>query len=129
MNLQSPNDPDRSALKEGVRLFNQGEFFEAHEVLEHPWKDMTGTDREIYQGIIQVAMGFRHATRERWKSAGVLIRRGLGRLERHDDTWDFLPLADFVTEVETALEWLDARTRGEDPNAPLRIPHLPAPTA
>ncbi len=129
MNQQSPKDPDRSALREGVRLFNQGEFFEAHEVLEIPWRGMTGADREIYQGIIQVAMGFRHATRERWKSAGVLIRRGLGRLEKHEGTWDFLPLSNFVTEVETALKWLDERIRGEDPNAPLRIPHLPIPTA
>jgi hypothetical protein len=122
-----PQDPDRSALKEGARLYNQGEYFDAHEVLEDPWRELTGADREIYQGIIQVAMGYRHATREKWKSAGVLIRKGLGRLERHRETWDFLPLTDFVAEVNATLPWLDARHRGEDPDGALDIPRLPTP--
>ncbi len=119
-------DPDRVALREGVSLYNRGEYFEAHEVLEPPWRSMTGADREIYQGIIQVAMGFRHGTRERWKSAAALLRKGLGRLERHRTTWVFLPLTDFVAETAVALEWFDARHRGEDPGSELRIPRLPS---
>ena len=118
-------DPDRSALREGIRLYNQGEYFEAHEVLEDPWRTLSGADREIYQGIIQVAMGFRHAERERWKSAVALLDKGLGRLERHRTTWDFLPLTEFVAATAVARKWLAARWHGKEPEGELRVPPLP----
>jgi hypothetical protein len=118
-------DPDRAALREGIRLYNAGEYFEAHEVLETPWRSMTGADREIYQGIIQVAMGFRHGDREKWKSAVALLTKGLGRLERHRTTWDFLPLTEFVEHTAVALAWFAAMHRGEDPGTALFVPRLP----
>jgi hypothetical protein len=119
-------DPDRTALAEGIALFNRGEFYGAHEVLEHPWRLMAGDEREIYQGIIQVATGLHHATREKWRSAGTLIRRGIGRLEKHEDTWDYLPLGAFVAAARRSLEWLEARAADEDPGGPLPVPALPA---
>jgi hypothetical protein len=118
-------DPDRAALREGIRLYNEGEYFDAHEVLEDPWRTMTGADREIYQGIIQVAMGFRHAEREKWKSAVALLTKGLGRLEKHGTTWDFLPLTEFVAETRVAFDWLSAKHRGEEPAGDLVVPRLP----
>jgi uncharacterized protein len=122
----NPMDPDRELLRKGIKLFNKGEFFEAHEVLEDGWKYMTGADREIYQGIIQVAMGYRHHTKDFPKKAGVLIRRGLPRLKKNLTTWEFLPLTEFVDEVETTLEWLDAKHKGEEVEEPLQIPVLPS---
>jgi predicted metal-dependent hydrolase len=46
------------ALHEGVRLFNQQEFYEAHEVWEEAWVDELSDDRLLLQGLIQVAAGF-----------------------------------------------------------------------
>ena len=36
----------------GVRLFNQGNFFEAHELWEDKWKKAEGEEKIFYQGII-----------------------------------------------------------------------------
>jgi predicted metal-dependent hydrolase len=44
----------------GVLYFNQGDFFEAHEVWEDLWHEATGPDRRFYQGLIQVAVGLLH---------------------------------------------------------------------
>ena len=42
---------------EGLRLFNRGEFFEAHEVWEEIWSQVPDPRRErFYQGIIQAAV-------------------------------------------------------------------------
>lgn len=45
-------------LARGVRLFNDGRFWEAHEVWEELWKRRTEESRIFFQGIIQAAAGF-----------------------------------------------------------------------
>ena len=44
----------------GVRLFNDRDFFEAHEVWEDLWSESHGDERRFYQGLIQAAVGLCH---------------------------------------------------------------------
>ena len=46
------------ALKEGIELFNDKKFFEAHEIWEEKWIDTVADERHLLQGLIQVAAGF-----------------------------------------------------------------------
>jgi predicted metal-dependent hydrolase len=48
----------QDALRRGVALFNDREFFRAHEVWEEAWADTWGDERHLLQGLIQVAAGF-----------------------------------------------------------------------
>ena len=41
---------------EGLKLFNERKFFEAHEELETAWRNETGEIRNLYKGILQVAV-------------------------------------------------------------------------
>ena len=41
---------------EGIRLFNEQEFFECHEVLEELWSETLGEEKKFYQGLIQAAV-------------------------------------------------------------------------
>lgn len=52
-----PYDP---RFVEGVKLFNECEFFEAHDVWEELWSDYAGPSRKFYQGLIQVAVCLHH---------------------------------------------------------------------
>lgn len=47
-------------LVEGVRLFNQREFFACHDELEDLWGDTLGSDRQFYQGLIHAAVALHH---------------------------------------------------------------------
>lgn len=40
--------------------FNRGQFYEAHDVLEHLWLRTKGTEAGYYKGLIQVAGAFVH---------------------------------------------------------------------
>ncbi len=60
---------------EGVRLFNAGEFFEAHEALEHAWNDEPGPARELYRGILQVAVAYLQITRGNFNGALKMFMR------------------------------------------------------
>lgn len=47
-------------LRDGVDLFNQERFWEAHEVLEEIWHPAKGIDRDIIQGLILTAAALVH---------------------------------------------------------------------
>jgi hypothetical protein len=57
------------AAVEGIRLFNRGEYFEAHEALEEAWRAEGGSVRELYRGILQIAVTCLHITRENYAGA------------------------------------------------------------
>src|SRR5712692_10566427 len=44
----------------GIRFFNEGDFFEAHEVWEDLWMNCAGPERRFYQGLIQTAVALYH---------------------------------------------------------------------
>lgn len=45
--------------------FNKGEYYEAHDVLEHLWLECRDADRSFYQGLIQIAGAFVHLKKQR----------------------------------------------------------------
>jgi mutator protein MutT len=90
--LSQRNDWDRylKSLKypheyyEGIRLFNSGEFFECHEMLEDIWHPSQGQERLHYQGIIQAAIALEHFKKGNHTGA-------LGLYEKALEKWSQLP--------------------------------------
>ncbi|HEX2994317.1 MAG TPA: DUF309 domain-containing protein, partial [Anaerolineales bacterium] len=54
---------------EGLRLFNAGKYFEAHEALEEAWNAERGKIRDLYRGILQIAVVYLHVTRNNYNGA------------------------------------------------------------
>ena len=73
-------------LLDGVRLFNEGRWFEAHEVLERAWLDEPTPLRRLYQGILQVGVGLHHARRGNLRGALSLLDRGMSLLAPFEPT-------------------------------------------
>lgn len=53
----------------GQELFNDEQFFEAHEEWEQLWKLEAGADKTFLQGLIQVAAHFVHLKKGNWSGA------------------------------------------------------------
>lgn len=45
---------------EGIRLFNEQEFFECHDVLEEYWCEVSSGEATFYQGLIQASVALFH---------------------------------------------------------------------
>src|SRR5207249_8294460 len=77
--------PESELLREGIDLFNQERFWEAHEVLEEIWHPATGVDRDTIQGLILTAAAFVHYQKNE-KSVCVSIlgraKEKLGKLDQ-----------------------------------------------
>ncbi|HET9658732.1 MAG TPA: DUF309 domain-containing protein [Thermomicrobiales bacterium] len=65
---------------EGIRLFNEGLYYECHEEIEHEWHAETGEIRNLYQGILQIGVGFHHASSGNLRGARLLLTDGLDKL-------------------------------------------------
>ncbi|HEX3925728.1 MAG TPA: DUF309 domain-containing protein [Streptosporangiaceae bacterium] len=67
--------PD-AALETAQQLIGAGRAFRAHEVLEASWKAAPSSERQLWQGLAQVAVGLTHAQRGNARGAVALLRRG-----------------------------------------------------
>ena len=64
----------------GESLLAEGRPFHAHEVFEAAWKTGPPAERELWQGLAQVAVGITHVRRGNRRGAVTLLRRGADRI-------------------------------------------------
>jgi hypothetical protein len=69
-----------AALEAAQRLLDAGRPFHAHEVLEASWKAAPPAERDLWQGLAQLAVGLTHARRGNAAGAAALLRRGAARI-------------------------------------------------
>lgn len=66
----------------GIALFNAGEFYECHEVLEELWLQATGNERVMLHALIQAAAALLHFQRGNLKGAVSVQQRALTKLSQ-----------------------------------------------
>lgn len=72
-------------LREAQRLLDDGKPFHAHEVFEDAWKSGPDTERALWRGLAQLAVGVTHAARGNPTGAAALLRRGADNIEPYAD--------------------------------------------
>jgi uncharacterized protein len=73
--------PDAARLAD--ELLRAGRPFHAHEVLEASWKNGPAGERDLWQGLAQVAVGLTHAHRGNARGAVALLSRGVQRVRAY----------------------------------------------
>jgi uncharacterized protein len=69
----------------GMKLFNAQKFFEAHEALEDAWREEQGKVRNLYRGILQVAVVYLHTARGNYDGAVKVSERSMKWLKDWPD--------------------------------------------
>ena len=110
------------SLVEAQRLLDEGMPFHAHEVLEAAWKAAPDAERDLWQGLAQLAVGLTHALRGNSAGAATLLRRGADRIAGYVDG------PPYGVDVTGLLDWSRSLAgRLADPSAavgPLGAPRL-----
>ena len=91
----------------GIEKFNRGEFFECHEYLEEAWMQESRRVRFLYQGILQIGVGFYHQQNSNWRGATGLLRNGTIRLREFEPETLGINVAKLIRESEKCLEELE----------------------
>jgi hypothetical protein len=102
------------ALALGVLRWDERRYFEAHELLELPWRLGPASDRDLWKGVIQVAVAGVHLQRGNPVGAGRLLDRALQRLASLPDVRRGIDVAALRRRAEAARDRLAA---GQVPDA------------
>jgi predicted metal-dependent hydrolase len=92
----------------GLELFNAREYFEAHEALETAWREEAGPVRELYRGILQVAVAYLHIQRGNYVGARKMFRRCRPWLDPFPDDCRGINIGQLKRDYQ-AVEFLLAR--------------------
>lgn len=92
----------------GVRQFNNGEWFECHETLELLWISATGDLRNLYQGIIQLAIALHHWRNGNFNGAISLLDGGMEYLSMLPQTCLWIDVAELVRQAGTVKKQLES---------------------
>jgi len=87
---------------EGIRLFNEHRFFEAHEALETAWMQETGAVRDLYRGILQIAVAYYHIERGNFRGAVKMFKRSERWLAPFPEFCRGIAVAQFIHDAEAA---------------------------
>lgn len=89
------------AIPEAQRLLDDGLPFRAHEVLEATWKAAPAEERQLWQGLTQLAVGFTHCLRGNATGARNVLTRGRQRLV------PFQSNPPYDLDIPGLLSWVD----------------------
>ena len=89
---------------EGLHLFNEGKYFEAHEELETAWRDETSPIRDLYRGILQVAVTYLHITRGNYDGAVKVYGRSLKWLKDWGDVCRGIHVQKLRHDAESVMQ-------------------------
>ena len=109
-------------LREGIRLFNEQQFFASHEVLESFYQETEAENKPFLEGLIQLAAAFRmFVDFGEVKGPVRLIHQALIRFENYQPV--FLQVK--VGELCQAAEAWTKETEGQDAQpASMLIPKI-----
>jgi hypothetical protein len=92
--------------REGIRLFNEEEFFECHDVLEELWSETTGPDRKFLQGLIQASIALFHFGNENFGGAKKLFLSARKNLDPFGKEFMGIRLAEFLHDFQRCFQEL-----------------------
>jgi uncharacterized protein len=95
---------------DGIRYFNECEFFEAHETWEELWTEYRGPARRFYQGLIQAAVALHHFGNGNIRGARKVYLSSRAYLDDYRPSYLGLNLDEFLEQYERCFAEVLAST-------------------
>ena len=110
--------PDQT-IRQAQRLLDAGLPFHAHEVFEDAWKASTGSDRALWKGLAQLAVGLTHLARGNLRGARTLLQRGAAAIA------PYRAESPYGLDVDGLCRWANGAVADLDGPDPAAMPALP----
>ncbi len=102
---------------EAIRLFDEGNYFGAHEAWETCWSYSKETDEvEFFKGLAQLGAGYTHWMRGNARGVVALLGRAIERIGRHGSPYRGVDIDAFLDRLEVLRA---EAARCEDAKTPL----------
>lgn len=94
-------------IKQGVELFNDADFFAAHDFFETLWVESNRDDRLFFQGLVQISVGCYHLICGNLKGARNQFIKGTNKLKKYSPAYYNLELEKLLIAIESLTEEID----------------------
>jgi len=111
-------------VQEGIRLFNEEYFFEAHEVLEDLWKREHGKSKLFLQGLIQICAAYHHFQNGNLIGAETLLERGAQKMRSYPPDYLGIDATKLLDHVDRDRKRIGKMQRGEEDDKSLEFPRI-----
>ena len=91
------------SFKFALNLFNNHQWYEAHDAFEEIWNSVDGDERQVIQGILQVSVAQFHLSKGNLNGATILLGEGLGRIKKRTNINLGIDLESFCQCLEGLL--------------------------
>lgn len=113
--------PLHPQARRGLKLFNARQFFESHEALEEAWRAESGEIRDLYKGILQVAVCYLHIMRNNYVGAVKMYARSQKLLEKWPQSCRGVNVGKLRRDAQTAIEAVKLLGEGQLDRFPVRL--------
>ena len=134
--LDAATDPDFDPHYTGFfTCFNRGDYYEAHDVLEHLWLRTAGPDHAFFKGLIQIAGAFVHLRKQhlrpehpkdgqRLRPAARLFALGVKNIASFAPKHHRLDIGALLALCQTHIAELTAADFTRNPWSPAHLPQI-----
>jgi len=101
------NYQQRNEFIQGIEHFNAQLYYEAHDLWEELWNELSGDEHIFVKGLIQVSVGLYHATNENYKGSTKMFASAVNYLETSQEARGRVnvhKLIDCMLEFQSAVE-------------------------
>ena len=95
---------EREHLMKGIDLFNEGKYYECHDVMEYLWGHGTNELRDLYKGILHLAVALYHFRNHNLKGTRSLLGSGIRLLEHYAPFSEGIDISLLASEATTFLQ-------------------------
>lgn len=94
-------------ISDGIALFNECDYFSAHDFFEDIWMDANFNEKEFFQGLVQISVGCYHLICGNLKGAKSQLIKGSAKLKKYEPTYYRIDLCLLNMKIDLLLNKID----------------------
>lgn len=94
-------------ISDGIALFNECDFFSAHDFFEDIWMDANFNEKEFFQGMVQISVGCYHLICGNLKGAKSQLIKGSTKLQKYEPTYYRIDLSLLNMKIDLLIKKID----------------------
>ena len=112
--MKDQKNPLPKSFHRGLRAFNQGEFYEAHEYFESAWRQTPGEEREFFRAFLHMSGGFFRLTQNRPAAAKKFFAHAQKWFSGFEEQHHGFDVAQILRQLEHLMVLIDQQIPPDD---------------
>ena len=88
----------------GIKLFNDGNYFEAHDYFEEMWANENTAKKDFYQGLVQISVGSFHLISKNYNGALSQFSKGVRKLIEFPNNFKNINVLQFRYDINYLIK-------------------------